>query len=123
MTAYHHGQMTASHDPEELPVSTEYHLAPTLAAAARELMDNISFVHPHGWLVHAGQAPAWVANAVASRVLEPVLALHTEDEGRCTHCLEPCDCLADFDEARVADCPHGNAEWPCATIRALENRP
>lgn len=38
-----------------------------------------------------------------------VLALHVEHEGRCTHCVEWCDC------PNEDVCTHGNVEWPCPT--------
>lgn len=40
---------------------------------------------------------------------DKVLALHTESDGRCTHCVEWCDCP----DENV--CTHGNVEWPCPT--------
>lgn len=43
---------------------------------------------------------------------DQVLALHTEFDGRCTHCLEWCYCAVD---AVRGDCTHGNADWPCKT--------
>lgn len=47
--------------------------------------------------------------------IELVEGLHTEHEGRCTHCVEWCEC----EEYR--DCPHGNEPWPCPTMRILAN--
>lgn len=49
-----------------------------------------------------------------------VRSIHCEYEGRCTHCVEWCDCIDKSMDARVADCTHGNVEWPCATVRALD---
>jgi hypothetical protein len=86
-------------------------------AASHALLADVTYRQGVGWVF--GAAPAWLADRMVMAVLREVLALHTEYEGRCTHCLERCDCLDDFDEARVADCPHGNAEWPCPTIAAV----
>lgn len=48
-----------------------------------------------------------------------IRAIHQEFEGRCTHCVELCNCLDGNPDARVADCTHGNVGWPCTTIQAL----
>lgn len=40
-------------------------------------------------------------------------ALHREDEGRCTVCIEYCEC-DDLDE-----CSHANVPWPCRTSALL----
>jgi hypothetical protein len=48
-----------------------------------------------------------------------IRAIHQEFEGRCSHCVEWCDCLDRDPDARVADCAHGNVDWPCPTIQAL----
>lgn len=60
-----------------------------------------------------------------------VRALHEDHEGRCTLCLEPCDCFGqavaddaedDLEELglRWSECPHGNAPYPCPTIAAFD---
>lgn len=89
--------------------------------ASGVLLEHLTFHHGYGtgWVLNPDMAPAWVAKRIVDVVVGKLLALHTEHEGRCTHCLERCDCLLADDLARVADCPHGNVEWPCATIAAL----
>lgn len=47
---------------------------------------------------------------------DAVLALHTEYEGHCAHCVKWCDCLDGNPQADINDCPHGNVEWPCPTV-------
>ena len=100
----------------------EVNLSRAKVAAARVLMSALTFRHDIGgfWVVNQSLAPAWVADPIAQEILAPVLAVHTESDGRCTACLEPCHCLELDDMALIGDCPHGNAEWPCPTIRALE---
>lgn len=56
----------------------------------------------HGNNTHAAIAP-----------LRAVVELHAPFEGRCTECVEYCDC------AESATCEHGNAEEPCRTITAI----
>jgi hypothetical protein len=65
------------------------------------------------------------AEAAIARVRE----LHQEHEGRCLRCLEPCTCLDDAEQtpeglwhAWANVCGHGNAEWPCPTIAALDSK-
>jgi hypothetical protein len=65
----------------------------------------------------------------AQAVVEAVRALHTEFDGRCSECVEYCDCLDRVkelgDDVEVAVsarmCPHGNKSWPCPTIEALDH--
>jgi hypothetical protein len=64
------------------------------------------------------------AEAAIARVREQ----HPEHEGRCARCLEPCTCLDDAEQtpdglwnAWANVCAHGNADWPCPTIRALDD--
>lgn len=67
----------------------------------------------------AGIAVAYRAGReeAARRVLE----IHTEHEGRCTHCAEFCDCL-DKVGYITYDCRHGNVEWPCPTVLAVSDK-
>src|SRR5262245_5944241 len=59
-----------------------------------------------------------VANAIVARVR----TLHTEHEGRCTECVEWCDCHG---HRGILDDPvestHGNVPWPCPTVVALDD--
>lgn len=45
------------------------------------------------------------------------LALHVENDGLCTECVEWCDC-----DPRGDDCTHGNVGWPCKTVAALTRK-
>ena len=51
--------------------------------------------------------------------IEKARALHEEHEGRCTHCVEWCDCLDENPNATFNDCTHGNVKWPCPTYLIL----
>lgn len=53
------------------------------------------------------------------RVVKAVRFVHAESDGRCVTCTEHCDCLDSDPNAKVGDCTHGNAEWPCTTIRTM----
>lgn len=61
----------------------------------------------------------WSMIKVFRAQVAAVVALHTEFEGRCTECVEWCDCLDKDPTASLGDCPHGNEEWPCNTIAVL----
>lgn len=50
----------------------------------------------------------------ARQTEQQLRALHEEFEGRCTHCVEYCDC-----DPKSDDCTHGNVESPCRTIQIL----
>jgi hypothetical protein len=59
-----------------------------------------------------------------------IRAMHPEHEGRCARCLQPCTCLDDAEQtpdglwhAWANVCTHGNEDWPCPTIRALDDTP
>ncbi len=43
-----------------------------------------------------------------------ILMRHAPHDGRCTSCLEWCECI---EGARVEDCAHGNTPWPCPDWR------
>lgn len=52
-----------------------------------------------------------------------VMEIHTEFGGRCTHCVERCNCLELDPEANINDCPHGNVAWPCPTAKVYNIAP
>ncbi len=67
---------------------------------------------------------------------EAALGCHQEHEGRCTACIESCNCVGDAygpligSELPAAEvrkivceawesCPHGSEPWPCVEYRAI----
>jgi hypothetical protein len=65
-----------------------------------------------------GRLLARVTNTPAPRMraedaVQAVLELHKPREGRCTECVEYCECPDEH------VCTHGNVAWPCSTIRAV----
>jgi hypothetical protein len=47
--------------------------------------------------------------------LRAVVELHSTHEGRCTACIEWCDCHDTDPFMSVTNCPHGNVKEPCPT--------
>lgn len=66
-------------------------------------------------------APSPAARPLSDQhvALKSVVELHHDFDGRCVSCIEFCDCIERDDEARVADCTHGNVPYPCMTIRRI----
>lgn len=53
---------------------------------------------------------------------DAILVLHEEYEGACTECVELCSCLDSDDDAKCADCTHGNVTWPCRTVQLFDEK-
>jgi hypothetical protein len=73
-------------------------------------------------------APPNAAPALGRLRLAVLAALETHNphDGRCTECVEWCDCLDGVETSDVIDaglaaqqCPHGNVPEPCGTVRAI----
>ena len=70
----------------------------------------------------------WLMEQAGAAAIERVRALHEEYEGRCVVCLEPCLCIENAEDSvgsiyeAWSNCAHGNAEYPCPTIRAVNGQ-